>query len=85
MTALKNLEITVDAALNWGVCKEGGGDIVADLIEDRETALIFAASYELLAACKGAENWLSEYETGPDTGLHGLLSELRATIAKAEA
>lgn len=36
---------------------------------------------ELHAACKAAENWLSEYETGPDSGVHGLLQQLREAMA----
>ena len=35
----------------------------------------------ILAACVAAESWLSEYETGPDTGLQGLLSQLRSAIS----
>lgn len=46
-------------------------------------AALIAAAPDLLEACKTAENWLGEYETGPDSGLHGLLEQLRAAIAKA--
>lgn len=45
---------------------------------------LIAAAPELLAALRSAENWLAEYETGPDTGLQGLLAECRAAIVKAE-
>lgn len=38
------------------------------------------AMYEALAEC---ENWLSEYESGPDGGLHGLLGLARAALAAA--
>ena len=37
----------------------------------------------LVAAATEAENWLSEYESGPDSGLSGLLNQLRAALAAA--
>jgi len=44
---------------------------------------ILAASLKLLAACRAAENWLTEYEVGPDTGLQDLLAQLREATAAA--
>ena len=44
---------------------------------------LLAASPSLLNACKAAENWLAEYETGPDTGLHGLLAQIREAVTRA--
>ena len=42
------------------------------------------AAPDLLDACKGAENWLSEFSDGSDDGLIGLLGDLRDAIRKAE-
>lgn len=41
----------------------------------------------LLAACKDAENWLTEFRGGEDCeddGLNGIIADLRAAIAHAE-
>lgn len=55
-------------------------------IEEANAAFIVRACNShnaLVAAVTGAENWLSEYEAGPDSGLHGLLDQLRAALAAA--
>lgn len=55
-----------------------GGEADEQVPESKEV------NAELLEACKAAENWLTEYETGPDTGLHGLLEQLRKAINDGE-
>ena len=52
--------------------------------EYADIANLFRAAPDLLAALESAENWLTEHESGPDTGLCGLLSTVRAAIAKAK-
>lgn len=64
------------------VLNEDGGEPCAKwrATTDRDTA-----ARAMLAALQASENWLKEYEAGPDTGLHGLLDQLRTTISAAKA
>lgn len=40
--------------------------------------------HALIHATEAAENWLGEYEDGPDTGVHELLDILRGAIRDAK-
>lgn len=78
----------------WYELSLGGHPIVVTCGSPREGAYNFVplteadktlmlAAPDMAEALKAAENWLAEYESGPDTGLETLLSEIRAALAKA--
>ena len=67
--------VDLDGATDAGEEQDG-------VLVDFEDGRLLKASRKLLNACNAARNWLAEYETGPDSGLHGLLAQLRESIAQ---
>ena len=52
--------------------------------EEAANARLIAASPDLLSAAEEAVSWLGEYEDAADSGMAGLIKELKAAIRKAE-
>ena len=65
---------------SWFNILESHGFTVAEAVRDRATARMIAAAPDMLAALKGAEEWLSGWASAEP-----YIDVIRAAIAKAES